>query len=137
MPYKSSGGYWHGYLSGARCRLAYGPANATAIDCLLLLKKIQIGFTFLVPAHPCSPGKKAVKRVCACVCVCVCVCVLSSRIFFQNWRRKKSGKRAVKRVCVCVCVLYKSKVRGKNGTDAGQTDGRMSAGIVAFHLTVR
>ena len=25
-------GYWHGYLSGARCRLfAYGPADATAI----------------------------------------------------------------------------------------------------------
>jgi len=26
--------------------------------------KIQIGFTFLVPAHPGSPGKQAVKRVC-------------------------------------------------------------------------
>jgi len=26
--------------------------------------KIQIGFTFLVPAHPGSPGKRAVKRVC-------------------------------------------------------------------------
>ena len=32
--------------------------------------KIQIGFTFLVPAHPGSPRKKAVKRVCVCVCVC-------------------------------------------------------------------
>jgi len=31
--------------------------------------KIQIGFTFLVLAHPGSPGKKAVKRVCVCVCV--------------------------------------------------------------------
>ena len=29
--------------------------------------KIQIGFTFLVPAHPGSPGKGAVKRVCVCV----------------------------------------------------------------------
>ena len=28
--------------------------------------KIQIGFTFLVPAHPGSPGKRAVKRVCGC-----------------------------------------------------------------------
>jgi len=28
--------------------------------------KIQIGFTFLVPAHPGSPGKGAVKRVCVC-----------------------------------------------------------------------
>jgi len=30
--------------------------------------KIQITFTFLVPAHPGSPGKRAVKRY---VCVCV------------------------------------------------------------------
>jgi len=33
--------------------------------------KMQIGFTFLVSAHPGSPGQRAVKRVCACVCVCV------------------------------------------------------------------
>jgi len=26
--------------------------------------KIQIGFTFLVPAHPGSSGQRAVKRVC-------------------------------------------------------------------------
>ena len=31
--------------------------------------KIQIGFTFLVPAHLGSPGQRAVKRVCVCVCV--------------------------------------------------------------------
>jgi len=35
--------------------------------------KIQIGFSFLVPAHPGSPGKRAVKQVCVCVCVCACV----------------------------------------------------------------
>jgi len=29
--------------------------------------KIQIGFTFLVPAHPGSPGQRAVKRVCVVV----------------------------------------------------------------------
>ena len=29
--------------------------------------KIQIGFTFLVPAHPGSPGQMSVKRVCVCV----------------------------------------------------------------------
>ena len=44
--------------------------------------KIQIGFTSLVPAHPGSPGKRAIKRVCVCVCVFVCV-----------------------RVCVCVYIL--------------------------------
>jgi len=58
-------GCWRGYQSGARCRLAYGPADATASHCLLL-RKIQIGFTFLVPAHPGSPGKRAVKWVCVC-----------------------------------------------------------------------
>jgi len=31
--------------------------------------KIQIGFTFLVPAHLGSPGKRAVKRVCVCISV--------------------------------------------------------------------
>ena len=29
--------------------------------------KIQIGFTFLVPAHPGGHGQWAVKRVCVCV----------------------------------------------------------------------
>ena len=29
-------GCWHGYLSGAICRLAYGPADATVTHCLLL-----------------------------------------------------------------------------------------------------
>jgi len=31
--------------------------------------KIQTGFTFLVPAHPGSPGQRAVKRVCVCVSI--------------------------------------------------------------------
>ena len=33
---KLSGACWRGYLSGARYRLAYGPADATATHCLLL-----------------------------------------------------------------------------------------------------
>jgi len=33
--------------------------------------KIQIGFTFLVLAHPGRPGQRAIKRVCMCVYVCV------------------------------------------------------------------
>ena len=33
----------------------------------------QIGFTFLVPVHLGSPGKRAVKRVCVCACVRACV----------------------------------------------------------------
>ena len=40
-------GCWHGYLSGVRCRFAYGPVDATVTH-YLLLQYIQIGFTFLV-----------------------------------------------------------------------------------------
>jgi len=51
-------GCWHCYLSGARCRLAYGPADTTATHCLLLQEiQIAFGFTFLVPAHPGTPGQ--------------------------------------------------------------------------------
>jgi len=32
--------------------------------------KIQIGFTFLVPAYPGSPGQRAIKRVYVCMYVC-------------------------------------------------------------------
>jgi len=32
--------------------------------------KFQTGFTFLVAAHPGSPGQRDVKRVCVCVCMC-------------------------------------------------------------------
>jgi len=51
-----------GYLSAARCRLAYGPVDATATHCLF--SKMQTGFTFLVLAHLGSPGQRDVKRVC-------------------------------------------------------------------------
>jgi len=34
--------------------------------------KIQVGFTFLVPAHLGSFGQWAVKRMCAYMCVCSC-----------------------------------------------------------------
>jgi len=33
---KMSGGCWRGYLSGRRCKLAYGPADVTAAHYLLL-----------------------------------------------------------------------------------------------------
>jgi len=36
--------------------------------------EIQIGFTFLVPAHPGSPGQRAVK------CVCVYIYIFVNRI---------------------------------------------------------
>jgi len=60
--------------------------------------KIQIGFAFLVPTHPGSPGKGPLNGclcVCVCVRVCVCVCV-----------------RACVRVCVCVCIVHSHLLYG-------------------------
>ena len=58
-------GYRHGYMSGARCRLAYGPADATATHCLLL--QLNPDWFYLSGtgsvAHPGSPGTRAIKRV--------------------------------------------------------------------------
>ena len=51
-------------LSGARCRLAYGPADAMPLTVSCFSNWF---FTFLVPAHLGNPGKRAVKRVCVCV----------------------------------------------------------------------
>ena len=47
------------WLSGVRCRLAYGPADATATHC------------FLVLAHPGSPGKGPLN---GCMCVLLSYC---------------------------------------------------------------
>ena len=69
-------GCWRGYLSGARCRLAYGPADAT-ITCF---SKIQIGFTFLVLAHLGSPGKGPLNG-----CVCVCLAATFSSTLGTNY----------------------------------------------------
>ena len=41
--------------------------------------KIQIGFTFLVPAHLGSPGRGPLN-----VCVCVCVCALMLLVGWQE-----------------------------------------------------
>ena len=52
--------------------------------------KIQIGFTFLILAHPGSPRKRAVKWVCVCVCVCVCVTVLCPEQLRRSSTRKSN-----------------------------------------------
>ena len=61
---------------GADLHMAQLMPLPLAVSCF---SKIQIGFTFLVTAHPGSPGQRAVKLVCvrACVRACVCVCVIS------------------------------------------------------------
>ena len=59
---------------GADLHMAQLMSLPLTVSCF---SKIQIGFSFLVPAHLGSPGKRAVKRVCVCVCVCTMVKVNS------------------------------------------------------------
>ena len=66
--------------------------------------KIQIGFTFLVPAHLGRPGKRAVKCVCVRACVRACVrvsvweCVCNSTSFsFTILTHMHSAKSRTKR----------------------------------------
>ena len=68
-------GCWCGYLSGARCSQLM-PLPVTVPSCF---SKIEIGFTFLVPAHPGSPGQRAVKRMCVnVVCTSVKQCIYNN-----------------------------------------------------------
>jgi len=48
---------------GADLHMAQQMALPLNVSCS---SKIQTGFTFLVPAHPGSPGKRDIKRVCVC-----------------------------------------------------------------------
>ena len=93
---------WCGYLSEARYRpiklrcslniwLAQLMPLPLTVSCF---SKIQIGFTYLVPAHPGSPGKRAVKRVCVCVCVCVC----SFPVFLPIARRRRRSDESSSRL---------------------------------------
>jgi len=49
---------------GADLHMAQLMSLPLTVSCF---SEIQIGFTFLVLAHPGSPGKRAVKRVCVCI----------------------------------------------------------------------
>ena len=51
---------------GADLHMAQLMPLSLTVSCF---SKIQIGFTFLVPAHPGSPGKGAVKLVCVQTCL--------------------------------------------------------------------
>ena len=52
-------------VQGADLHMALLMPLPLTVSCF---SKIQIGFTFLLLAHPGSPGQRAVKRMCVCVC---------------------------------------------------------------------
>jgi len=74
----------HGYLSGVMCRFAYGPTDTSATHCVLL-QEIQIGFgfTFLVPAHPGSPGQNPESRKTVLVLVVVVVLTILNTVILN------------------------------------------------------
>ena len=59
-------GCWHGYLSGARCRLAYGPADATATHRLFASVKSRLVLPFWYRLTWVVPDKGPLN---GCVCV--------------------------------------------------------------------
>ena len=60
-------GCWHGYLSGARCRLAYGPADATATHCSWSVKsRLVLPFWYWLTLV--VPEKEPLNRCVVCVC---------------------------------------------------------------------
>jgi len=63
--------------------------------------KIQIGFTFLVPAYPGCPGSKAVKRSLLCCCC-----------FWYRLTRVVLDKGPLNG-CVCVCTLIQNDTCNK------------------------
>ena len=62
---------------GADLHMAQRIPLPLAVSCF---SKIQIGFTYLVPAHLGSPGQRAVKRVCVCA---VSISVISNHNSFR------------------------------------------------------
>ena len=71
-------GCWHGCLPGARCSLAYGPADATATHCLLLHDNRD----WFYLSGTGSPGPRVVPDrgpLNECVCVYMCVLLRQSR----------------------------------------------------------
>ena len=62
-PVKNSAGMVICLEWGANLHIAQLMPLPLTVSCF---SKIQIGFTFLVQAHPGVPGQRAVKRVCVC-----------------------------------------------------------------------
>ena len=65
---------------GADLHMAQRMPTLLTVSCF---SKIQFGFTFMVPAHPGSPGQRAVKRVFVCVCASV-VCIFIEGTSVRN-----------------------------------------------------
>jgi len=54
--------------------------------------KIQIGFTFLVPAHLGSPSKRAIKRMCVCVLSHKAIPIFPYKTVWDRWNKASTTK---------------------------------------------
>jgi len=86
-------GCWRGYLSGARCADLHTAQPMPLPLTVSCFSKIQIGFTFLVPAHPGSPGQRVVKRVCIYVASPSRSCVLKCFLWIFSTSFKSCQSR--------------------------------------------
>ena len=66
---------------GADLHMAQPMPLPLTVSCF---SKIQIGFTFLVPAHPGSPSQRAVKRACVRACVFALLYDIFQDVFIDN-----------------------------------------------------
>jgi len=94
-------GCWHGYLSGARCRLACHchPLSLASVKSRLVLP-FWYRLTWVVPE------KRAVKRV----CVCVCTLLLTPNQQCQSTEGKQVYQNLQQRVKIEVGISASSSV---------------------------
>ena len=113
--------------------------------------KIQIGFTFLVPAHLGSPGKRAVKRVCVWLLTVLHFCV----VYFGHWllcvaeqicllreRLQPAGDFSVLESFLCFypwfhsLELWKSELQNEYFTNESQQTAENMLCLFWLHLSV-
>ena len=78
-------------------------------------RKIQIGFTFLVPAHPGSPGQRAVKRMCVCTYLLTYLLTDRRRQFTLCIRHRQSVRVAD---ALCRCRMARHSLQSRSDTSA-------------------
>jgi len=98
-------GCWRGYLSGTRCRLAYGPADATATHCLLVLP-------FCYCLTQVVPDKGPLN---------VCVCAYGSTYISQHLQFRTGGFYLLMQSFTAHMPLLFTKNNGIVGLAQGST----------------
>ena len=83
-------GCWHGYLSGARCRVTYGPADATATHRLFASAKSRLVLPLWYRLTWVVPDKGPLN---GCVCVCVYSWHKVSESLNNGWRQREIFNR--------------------------------------------